>query len=169
MRRRVDWPLMIFSNAFALVGFSVAISLILIMSPLLWPFHPWTAMFCSSAGAIVVLPSYQSHRQRFLRRRVYKLLERRLIRTGLQQDAFKHLCGGPCLRFQHQLLFMRYGKYHDYGTVMRSLQKNEFVFLSHPDELIEDELNFGNSVEAVHDVGMSLDFRGHSRTPKEME
>ena len=70
-----------------------------------------------------------SHMRRGLRRRIYRLLERRMIRNGFRQEYFQHLCGGACLRLLHRLLFLRYGAHAQYRSIMRRYKGNDLVYL----------------------------------------
>jgi hypothetical protein len=147
--RRPDFPLLAFSNAYAISGFLLGFCFLIL--PSVARLDVWMAALSVPAGATILLLSWQSHRKRDLRRRIYRLLERRIAKRGFRQELFRHLCGGPCLRFQHRLLFLRAGAYREYRLTMRRFRKSPLVYFSHPDEELEDELNFGASADDMRD------------------
>ena len=113
--RRPDLALLAFSNAYAIGGFLLASSLLLAPLSLTETRPVWISVPIAALAMVLWYFAWLSHRERLLRRRIYRIFERRIIRKGFRQEHFRHLCGGACLRFQHHLLFLRYGVH---GTVL---------------------------------------------------
>jgi hypothetical protein len=147
--RRSDLALLVFSNAYALGGFLLSSCLLLVTLFLAEARHVWTAVPIAVLAVAILYFAWLSHNGRVLRRRIYRILERRMIRKGFREEHFRHLCGGACLRLQHRLLFLRYGVHAQYRSTMRRYKGNDLVYLGHPDEELEDELNFGKSADLL--------------------
>lgn len=145
MARRPDFALIIFSNAYALCGFVVAPCFFIVIPTLSAEQYPLAASLSVVGGLLGLFMSWRSHQRRHVRRRVYLLLDRKIKKNGFRKEYFKNLSGGACLRFQHRLLFYRHEAQHNYHSAMREYRKNGVVYFQHPNEELEDELNFGGS------------------------
>lgn len=141
------------TNAYAIGGFALTAGLVGVLPVWLGSRHLGAVALSFITGGAIFYPSWKSHGQRAVRRRIYHLLERRIVQQGFRPEHFRHLCGGACLRFQHRLLFRRHGVGSGYRATMKRYRGQPVVYFAHPNAGIEDELNFGHSADLMRQEG----------------
>lgn len=86
------------------------------------------------------------------RARIYRLLERRFASRGIAIDDLRRFMGELCLVAQAFMLLARWRRLDVWADAVRRFRGEGVLFLAHPTEPIEDELNFPeNAIERPMD------------------